>query len=163
MAWTRQSQFAKSGPVSITPTSRLIELLGEWRRGGPAHERLAATIRALVLDGRISIGSRLPAERTLASALGLSRATVTTAYVQLRAEGYLSSRQGSGSWITIPGGHRAAPDAIVREGGLDMGIGAMPAPALLDELFRASVRELPRWLDHHGYDPLGLPTLREAI
>jgi DNA-binding transcriptional MocR family regulator len=39
----------------------------------------------------------------------------------------------------------------------------MPAPALLDELFRASVRELPRWLDHHGYDPLGLPTLREAI
>ena len=34
---------------------------------------------------------------------------------------------------------------------------------MLEELFGAAVRELPRWLDHHGYDPLGLPPLRRAI
>jgi DNA-binding transcriptional MocR family regulator len=28
---------------------------------------------------------------------------------------------------------------------------------------RMAVGDLPRWLDHHGYDPLGLPPLREAI
>ena len=57
----------------------------------------------------------------------------------------------------------AAPDAIVGGPGLDMRIAALPAPAVLEDLFGAAARELPRWLDHHGYDPLGLPPLRRAI
>ena len=93
----------------------------------------------------------------------MSRATVTAAYNQLREEGYIASRQGSGSWVTLPGGHRSAPDAIVGGPGLDMRIAALPAPAVLEDLFLAAARELPRWLDHHGYDPLGLPPLRRAI
>ena len=149
--------------MTITPTHRLVELLGGWRQGGAGQERLAATIRSLVLDGRIAVQSRLPAERTLATALGISRATVTAAYNQLRDEGYLASRQGSGSWVTLPGGLRSAPDAIVGGPGLDMRIAALPAPAAMTELYGRAVRELPRWLDHHGYDPLGLPPLREAI
>jgi DNA-binding transcriptional MocR family regulator len=127
---------------------------------------LAAALRALVLDGRLAVESRLPAERTLAAALAVSRATVTGAYDQLREQGYVASRQGAGSWVTLPGGHRPAPsDAIVDPGGgsLDLRIAAMPAPAVLEEVFEAAVRELPRWLDHHGYDPLGLPPLRRAI
>jgi DNA-binding transcriptional MocR family regulator len=120
-------------------------------------------LRSLILDGQLPIGSRIPAERDLAGALGVSRATVTAAYDRLRAEGYVASRQGSGSWATIPGGHRAAPDALLGADGLDMRVGALPAPAILDELFRGAVLELPRWLDHHGYDPVGLPPLREAI
>jgi DNA-binding transcriptional MocR family regulator len=44
-----------------------------------------------------------------------------------------------------------------------MRIAALPAPAALEHLFLAAARELPRWLDHHGYDPLGLPPLRRAI
>lgn len=149
--------------MTITPTGRLIELLGPWRRDGTSRERLAAALRSLILDGQVAIESRLPAERTLATALGVSRATVTGAYDQLREEGYIASRQGSGSWVTLPGGHRAAPDAIVGGPGLDMRIAALPAPAVLEDLFGAAARELPRWLDHHGYDPLGLPPLRRAI
>jgi DNA-binding transcriptional MocR family regulator len=149
--------------VTITSTHRLVELLGGWRQGGAGQQRLAATIRSLVLDGRIAVQSRLPAERALAAGLGISRATVTAAYNQLRDEGYLASRQGSGSWVTLPGGLRSAPDAIVGGPGLDLRIAALPAPAAIAELFAAAVRELPRWLDHHGYDPLGLPPLREAI
>jgi len=117
-----------------------------------------------VLDGRLAVESRLPAERTLAAALGVSRATVTGGYDELREQGYIESRQGAGSWVTLPGGHRAAPsDAIVGSPGLDLRISAMPAPAVLEELFVETARELPRWLDHHGYDPLGLPPLRRAI
>lgn len=149
--------------VTITSPYRLVELLGGWRETGAGQERLAAAIRSLVLDGRIAVQSRLPAERALAAALGISRATVTGAYNQLRDEGYLASRQGSGSWVTLPGGHRSAPDAIVGGPGIDMRIGALPAPPAIAELFASAVRELPRWLDHHGYDPLGLPPLREAI
>jgi DNA-binding transcriptional MocR family regulator len=149
--------------VSITPAGRLTDLLGPWRRDGTSRERLAAAVRALILDGRVAVESRLPAERTLAGALGVSRTTVTAAYDQLREEGYIASRQGSGSWVTLPGGHRSAPDAIVGGPGLDMRIAALPAPAALEDLFLAAARELPRWLDHHGYDPLGLPPLRRAI
>jgi len=149
--------------VAITPAGRLSELLGPWRREGTSRERLAAALRSLILDGRVAIDSRLPAERTLATALAVSRATVTGAYNQLREQGYIKSRQGSGSWVTLPGGHRAAPDAIVGGPGLDMRIAALPAPAVLEDLFQAAARDLPRWLDHHGYDPLGLPPLRQAI
>jgi DNA-binding transcriptional MocR family regulator len=149
--------------VTITPAAHLAELLGPWRREGTSRERLAAALRSLILDGRVAVESRLPAERSLAVALGVSRATVTAAYDQLRGQGYIASRQGSGSWVTLPGGHRAAPDAIVGGPGLDMRIAALPAPAILEDLFQAAARELPRWLDHHGYDPLGLPPLRRAI
>jgi len=143
--------------------ARLAELLGEWRRDGPAGDRLAATVRALVLDGRVPLQTQMPAERALAASLGLSRATVTRAYERLRSEGYLASRQGSGSWVTIPGGHRAATDTPVMDGALDLRIAALPAPAGLDELAAVAAARLPRWFDHHGYDPLGLPPLREAI
>jgi DNA-binding transcriptional MocR family regulator len=149
--------------VTITPAGRLKELLGPWRREGPSRERLAAALRSLILDGQVAIESRLPAERTLAAAVGVSRATVTAAYDQLRDEGYIASRQGSGSWVTLPGGHRAASDAVVGRPGLDMRIAALPAPAVLEDLFGEAARELPRWLDHHGYDPLGLPPLRRAV
>jgi DNA-binding transcriptional MocR family regulator len=149
--------------VVIIPAGRLSELLGPWQRDGTGRERLAAAVRGLILDGRIAVESRLPAERALATALGVSRATVTAAYDQLREQGYVASRQGSGSWVTLPDGHRAAPDAIVGGPGLDMRIAALPAPAGLEDLFNAAARELPRWLDHHGYDPLGLPPLRRAI
>ena len=141
----------------------LVELLAGWRSGGSAQRQLAATIRALVLDGRLPLESRVPAERDLAGALGVSRSTVTAAYDQLRRDGYLASRQGAGSWIAFPGGHRAATDADVPARGLDLRIAALPAPPELDALAHDALRELPRWLDHHGYDPLGLPPLREAI
>jgi DNA-binding transcriptional MocR family regulator len=88
---------------------------------------------------------------------------VTAAYARLRRDGYVASRRGSGSWVTLPGGHRAAVDAVVPARGIDLRIAALPAPPMLDELAQAAVAELPRWLDHHGYDPLGLPPLRAAI
>jgi DNA-binding transcriptional MocR family regulator len=149
--------------VTPVPIHRLVSLLGSWGAVGAGRERLAGALRALILEGCVAVESRLPAERTLADALGVSRATVTGAYDRLREQGYIESRRGAGSWVTLPGGHRAAPDAVVGGPGLDMRIAALPAPAVLEELFAAAAHELPRWLDHHGYDPLGVPTLRRAI
>jgi DNA-binding transcriptional MocR family regulator len=141
---------------------RIVELLGDWRRGGPAAERLAATLRTLVLDGRVPAGARLPAERTLAGGLGVSRATVTAAYDRLRSEGYLMSTLGAGSWVTIPSVRGPALDDA-RVADLDLTIASLPAPARILELAEAAVAKLPAWLDHHGYSPLGLVPLREAI
>ena len=44
-------------------------------------------------------GSRLPSGRALAEHLGLSRVTVETAYAQLLAEGYLTSRPRAGYFV----------------------------------------------------------------
>lgn len=115
-----------------------------------------------MLDGRIQAGTRLPAERRLAAAIGVSRATVTAAYDRLRAEGYLASVLGAGSWVTIPATRGPAlDDAGPAE--LDLTIAALPAPPEILELTQAAVAKLPHWLDHHGYAPLGLTPLREAI
>lgn len=62
---------------------------------GPLYQRLARALRAAVLSGRLPGGSALPPSRVLAAELGVSRATVTEAYGQLTAEGYLTARSGS--------------------------------------------------------------------
>ena len=47
---------------------------------GPRYASLAGAITGLLLDGRLAPGTKLPSERELAQILGLSRATVTSAY-----------------------------------------------------------------------------------
>ncbi|MGL1311205.1 GntR family transcriptional regulator, partial [Vibrio parahaemolyticus] len=52
-------------------------------------------------------GMQLPSSRDLALELGTSRNTVTYAYEQLLAEGYLESRTGAGTFVAD-----TAPDQI---------------------------------------------------
>src|SRR3954464_11780249 len=87
----------------------LARLLGAWRSSGPAYASLARAIRLLILDGRLPLRTRVPGERELAEALGVSRTTATAAYAALRDEGYLASKRGSGSWTRLPADPGAAP------------------------------------------------------
>jgi len=57
-------------------------------------------MRTAILDGRLRPGSRLPATRDLASAYRLSRATMVTAFDQLKSEGYVEGRSGSGTYVS---------------------------------------------------------------
>jgi len=57
-------------------------------------------MRTAILDGRLRPGSRLPATRDLASAYRLSRATIVTAFDQLKSEGYVEGRSGSGTYVS---------------------------------------------------------------
>jgi GntR family transcriptional regulator / MocR family aminotransferase len=57
-------------------------------------------IRRAVLDRRLRPGDPLPPGRELARALAVSRATVTVAYERLAAEGFVTSRQGSGTFVS---------------------------------------------------------------
>jgi DNA-binding transcriptional MocR family regulator len=144
-------------------TARALEgLLGEWRTGGAAYRALADRIRLLTLDGRIPGDSRLPAERDLGTRLGLSRTTVTAAYGQLRAAGFLHSVQGSGSVTRLPGAPAGA-DAPAAAGVLDLGQAVLPAWPGLAQVAVAAAADLPAHLTGSGFDPLGLPELRRAI
>ncbi|QXI28497.1 PLP-dependent aminotransferase family protein [Pseudomonas vanderleydeniana] len=65
---------------------------------GLSHQ-LYQALRLRVLDGRLASGSRLPASRDLASALGISRNSVVRAYDQLYAEGFIEGRVGDGTYV----------------------------------------------------------------
>ena len=139
-------------------------LLSGWRGSStaPAYGALADRIRLLVLDGRIPLGTRIPAERDLAAQLGISRTTVTAAYGELREAGYLSSLRGSGSVARLPARAPVMLDTG-HAGYLDFSKAALPAlPGLADVAARAAA-ELPAYLGDTGFDPIGLVELREAI
>ncbi|WP_426701049.1 PLP-dependent aminotransferase family protein [Rhodanobacter sp. Col0626] len=72
---------------------------------GPQYSQLTRAMKAAILEGRMDAGSPLPPTRVLARELELSRTTVLAAYEQLRAEGFIDARRGSGSYVaTVQGG-----------------------------------------------------------
>ncbi|MCO5999299.1 MocR-like transcription factor YczR [Actinoallomurus rhizosphaericola] len=143
----------------------LARLLGGTPEGRPLYAVLARDLRGLVLDGRLPLRTRLPAERDLAAALGVSRTTVTAAYDALRAEGYVESRQGAGSWTALPAGSpTAARHGLAEDRSLiDLACVAPSAPRGFEDDVAAAVAELPPYACGPGYEPLGLPALREAV
>ncbi|MFI4987899.1 MAG: PLP-dependent aminotransferase family protein [Alphaproteobacteria bacterium] len=66
----------------------------------PVSTQLYVGLRDLILSGGLAAGDRLPASRTLARELGLSRTTVIDAFERLVADGLIESRVGSGSFIS---------------------------------------------------------------
>jgi GntR family transcriptional regulator/MocR family aminotransferase len=80
----------------------VVQIAGiELERGSdiPLHRQIDAALRRAILEGRLSGGTRIPSSRALAEQLGVSRLTVTSAFEQLTAEGYLESRVGSGTTV----------------------------------------------------------------
>ena len=61
--------------------------------------QLYLALRERILDGRLAGRTRLPASRDLADLLGISRNTVTRAFDQLYAEGYIEGRVGAGTYV----------------------------------------------------------------
>src|SRR4051812_18687450 len=75
----------------------------------PLQRQLYDQLRAGILAGRVSPAGRLPATRTLAADLAVSRNTVAGAFEQLLAEGYLEGRVGSGTYVAA-----SIPDDLLR-------------------------------------------------
>lgn len=137
---------------------------------GPVYAALADGITALVLDGRIATETRLPSERELALALHVSRATVTSAYDELRASAFLTSRTGSGSFVTVPPGARPRPSLARWDVGyvdgdtIDLSCAALPAPpGVIEHAIGAMGDRVGALAAADGYDPAGLPELRRLV
>jgi GntR family transcriptional regulator/MocR family aminotransferase len=69
-------------------------------RNTPAIRWLYAAVRSQILAGQLRPGARLPATRDLARQYGLSRGTILNAFEQLKSEGYLRGRTGSGTYVS---------------------------------------------------------------
>ncbi|MGA5462730.1 PLP-dependent aminotransferase family protein [Mycobacterium sp. NPDC050041] len=147
------------------------ELLVQLDRGRaePLHRQLADGLRAAIRTGRLTEGTRLPSSRVLAADLGVSRRLVVEAYDQLTAEGFLHSRQGSGTRVAAVDGvrtpaerHPAGPpryDVDFRPGSADLG--SFPRDAWLRAL-RLGLARTPS--EALGYvAPQGVPATRAAL
>ncbi|MFD0373240.1 PLP-dependent aminotransferase family protein [Streptomyces sp. NPDC127114] len=136
---------------------------------GGRRSALEAALRGAIRQGRLPAGTLLPSTRGLAQELGLSRGTVTAAYDQLVAEGFLTTRPGSGTRVTEaprgaqaparPAAPPAAPLHNLRAGLPDAG--AFPTRAWLASTRRVLDRARP---EVFGFgDPQGRLELREAL
>lgn len=149
--------------LSAGQVAKLVDVPKDAR---PYYRALAAAVRGLVQDGRIPVRMRMPAERHLAETLQVSRTTVTAAYDLLREEGYLDSRQGSGSWTALPDPATSADNpwlSVDDDGLLQLHCAAPAAPSALREAMLEAVDDLARYGMGNGYDPMGLPRLRERV
>jgi DNA-binding transcriptional MocR family regulator len=171
--------------VGVRPMAEsvsLMDLVGQvtgWQAGrGTLYHRLAAALRRAMDVGTLPRGVRLPAERALAEALGVSRTTVVNAYDLLRDQGVLRSHRGSGTFI----GHTqqawtpsdpTAPTSVgttlfrLRDEPADMidlslaclaGLDGIPPHLLSLSAADYGVPGLER-----GYAPLGYEPLRRAV
>jgi GntR family transcriptional regulator / MocR family aminotransferase len=66
---------------------------------GPLYSQIYRSLREAILEGRVCSGTRLPTTRALAEELGISRNTVVSAFEPLRAEGYVATRVGAGTFV----------------------------------------------------------------
>jgi DNA-binding transcriptional MocR family regulator len=165
--------------VNAVRPLEFAHLLGRWDTGeGPAYQRLARAIQQALEREELSPGVRLPAERNLARVLGVSRTTVVAALDVLRGQGWVESRQGSGT--RVRGGHvsrgvetEAAPTfrrhpvyrgLIEGSGGTIEFLAAhLPAAGLTPDLLSLDSEAVGELLRGPGYVPMGLPELRRAV
>ena len=97
----------------------MIQTYSLDRGGAPLYEQLYRALKADILSGVLPGGGKLPSGRALSEHLGVSRVTVETAYAQLLAEGYVTSRERAGYFVeavtpaaqALPEPEPAAPDA----------------------------------------------------
>src|SRR5262245_58642919 len=107
--------YDESAPVPLIPNNHshpafadLFVRIDAGAREG-LQQQVYASIRRGIFDGVLAPGGRLPSSRALAQELCVSRTTTLLAYEQLLAEGYLSARHGSGTFVA-----RELPDNLPR-------------------------------------------------
>ncbi|MFE2758080.1 GntR family transcriptional regulator, partial [Actinosynnema sp. NPDC059335] len=115
---------------STTAGSDFLQLdVADAPRGGLA-DWLAGRLRSAIADGRLPVGSRLPASRVLAGELRVSRGVVTEAYRRLAEDGHVVGRGRAGTVVV------AAPGSVAQDvtaAGLAAGslaAGSLAAPGL---------------------------------
>jgi DNA-binding transcriptional MocR family regulator len=153
--------------VGSIAAPRLAALVDGFDRS-PAYAGLADGLRLLIGDGRVGLDLRLPSERDLSVALGVSRTTVTRAYASLVESGFAQARQGSGTYTRLPGGRRRSLDRTLTptttgDDVIDLNCAAHSALPGVGTAYAEAMQELPRYLGGHGYFPTGAPALQEAV
>ncbi|WP_043288589.1 aminotransferase-like domain-containing protein [Paraburkholderia oxyphila] len=175
-------------PTTSSPRSEstlLEELRIERQRGVSLVKQIVAKLDAMVESGRLRPGTKTPSVRELAKSLNVSTFTVAEAYEVLVSRGVLSSRPGSGYFVTSRAAHvkalsDEAPDKREAASGswlpvlvwnqdsdlLPVGSGVLPpewcSESMLLQAFRQAIKMPAERLVGYGH-PLGFPRLRQLL
>ncbi|AXE39019.1 HTH-type transcriptional regulatory protein GabR [Acidipropionibacterium virtanenii] len=132
--------------------------------------QLADGVRDLIASGVLGPGDALPSTRSTARRLSVSRGTVTAAFDQLQAEGYLVAAHGSGTRVNpdlekLHAEHRPRPAPPVAQppAVVDLRPGIPDTSTLADPAWRGAWREQVSRPGVVPADPLGDPGLRLEI
>jgi DNA-binding transcriptional MocR family regulator len=160
--------------------AELLELDGQ----GPLYRQISDALKRAVDRGEVALGTVLPPERTLATELSVSRATVVAAYDRLKLEGWLESRQGSGTWVRRPQPESEQAEAsstsrlFITERAetptpppvrpdddvVDLSVAAvMGTPTVVEALSSITAADAQALTTQHGYAPAGLRELRALV
>ena len=155
---------------TATSTSEIefVEAISAWipENDGPVRASLTVAIRQAIISGRLASGSRLPPERVLAKALHVSRPTVSGVIEDLRRGGFVSSRQGSGTWVSATSAPRDEPvpfvEMIQADGCIDLAAATASDASWLPPM-RVETADLLMVDPSNGLIPQGLRQLRETV
>ena len=152
----------------VTSGRRIAGIIGTGPWLSPAFQSLSAALSRAIGDGRIPVGARLPSERELAGAIGLSRTTTTRAYAMLREQEFVTTRRGSGSVVQLPSVPGGCIDHLLTPVGgeeteIDLTCTATAASTWLLSAYERAVSQISAYLPGTGYYPSGIPVLRELI
>ena len=135
--------------VKRTGGALLLSLAVDHASSRPLCTQLCMALRELVLSGGLRAGDRLPATRTLAGELGISRTTVVEVFERLSAEGLLESRTGAGTFVSqaLLAHQPVAAGAALRDAHAARKVPAGP-PTLSRNIARATASLFQQRLSH---------------
>jgi len=145
-----------------------VEAISPWmaENDGSIRAHLVLAIRQAIGSGQLAPGTRLPPERSLAKALHVSRPTVSAVIDDLRSQGLVQSRQGSGTWIADAVGRNepVVPfvEMIQATGRINLAAATAPDATCLPPM-RVETADLLMSEPANGLNPKGLRSLREAV
>lgn len=91
--------MAGSGLVAVPKRYGRDVSSGRGEGGGREYNTLLEELRVRIADGTYAVGQSLPTQREFAEEFGVSRDTVQRVLRELKGEGWIESRQGSGSRV----------------------------------------------------------------
>lgn len=109
---------------------------------GPRYKALVTAIKTAIDQGELLVDQRLPPQRLLADALGVTTGTVTRAYTEAERRGLVAARVGSGTYV-LPKPSGAKPDfyhleAGREDGSIDLSLSLMvPSPQRVETFHKA--------------------------
>jgi GntR family transcriptional regulator/MocR family aminotransferase len=164
-----QAPFAKWGDRMRNPQGLRVPIRVDRRLPQPLHDQVASQLRQAIDSGQLAAGTRMPSTRTMADVLQVSRGVALSAYEILFADGYVTGKHGSGTYVAMRahtedrGATRAASPAPTR-GPVDLTPGLPTPEAFPIAAWRAAWRRASHHAPPVDEPPAGgLPELRYAI
>ncbi|MCM2131333.1 PLP-dependent aminotransferase family protein [Larsenimonas sp. GH3-8] len=139
---------------------------------GPRYKALADAIAEAISEGTLSANTRLPPQRRLADALGVTVGTITRAYSEAEQRGLVTARVGSGTYVrdstSAFGFSHIAPQVQQEDDSIDLSL-SLPPPtperaAGLQRAMKQLSGSMPAMADALSYQPeAGMASSRQTL